>query len=148
MFEPIGYVRSNATEKTDLHWGAVISDIVIKDDLRDGLKGLEEFSHVIVVYHLNEAKFEKEKHAIRRPQGREDMPRVGIFAQRAKDRPNSIGITSVKLLSVRQNIIQVQGLDAINGTPVLDIKPYYPQFDFKKDAAVPKWVNTLMKDYF
>jgi len=148
MFEAIGFVKSSTIEKTDLYWGEVISEIVINDDLQDGLMGLEAFSHIIVVYHLNEAKFIKEKHIARRPQGRDDMPCVGIFAQRAKDRPNPIGITAVKLLSVRQNIIQVQGLDAINATPVLDIKPYFLSFDFKENATVPDWVNTLMKDYF
>ena len=148
MFEPIGNVKSRATEKVDQHWGQVISEIIIKEELRDGLQGLEDFSHVIVVYHLSEAKFVKENHLVRRPQGRADMPKVGIFAQRAKDRPNTIGVTAVKLLSVKQNAITVQGLDAIDGTPVLDIKPYYPQYDLKENAHVPEWVNILMADYF
>ena len=148
MFEPIGFVKSNAKEKVDSGWGSVNSEIVINKDLMNGLKGLEEFSHIIVVYHLNEAKFIKEKHLTRRPQGREDMPIVGIFSQRAKDRPNAIGITSVKLISVHQNILKVQGLDAIDGTPILDIKPYYPVFDTNENAVVPKWVDILMEDYF
>lgn len=76
------------------------------------------------------------------------MPLVGLFAQRVKDRPNPIGITSVKLLDVKNNIITVQGLDAINGTPILDIKPYYPIYDKKEDATTPEWVNILMKNYF
>ena len=148
MFKPIGFVKSGVTEKVDNGWGSVTSEIVINKDLKDGLKGLEEFSHIIVVYHLNEARFIKEEHLTRRPQGREDMPVVGIFAQRAKDRPNPIGITSVKLISVHENIIEVQGLDAIDRTPILDIKPYYPIFDTKDNAVVPKWVDTLMEDYF
>ena len=148
MFDSIGVVKSNATEKVDHNWGEVISNIVIDEPLADGLKGLEDFSHVIVVYHLHEAGFLKEKHLVRRPQGRDDMPNVGIFAQRAKDRPNPIGITAVKLLSVNKNIVEVEGLDAIDGTPVLDIKPYYPQYDRRENAIVPEWVNTLMKDYF
>ena len=93
-------------------------------------------------------KFIKEKHLMRRPQEREDMPIVGIFSQRAKDRPNAIGITSVKIISVRQNIINVQGLDAIDETPILDIKPYYPVFDMKENTIVPKWVDILMENYF
>ena len=97
---------------------------------------------------MNETNFETEKHLVRHPQGRNDMPNVGIFSQRAKDRPNSIGVTSVTLLSASENIIRVQGLDAIDGTPVLDIKPYYPQYDLKADATVPEWVNILMKNYF
>lgn len=148
MFYPIGYVKSEAKKRVDHSWNEVISNIVINEELAMGLKGLSEFSHIIVVYHLNEANFIKEKHLIRRPQGRDDMPNIGIFSQRAKDRPNSIGVTTVKLISVNENTIKVKGLDAIDGTPILDIKPYYPQYDLRLDATVPEWVNTLMKDYF
>ena len=148
MFEPIGIVRSSVTDKIDHDWGVVISQIVIDEPFADGLQGLEDFSHIIVVYHLNQAKFLREKHLVRHPQGRGDLPCVGIFSQRAKDRPNPIGITAAKLLSVHENIVEVQGLDAIDGTPVLDIKPYFPQYDLKNDARVPDWVNVLMKDYF
>jgi tRNA-Thr(GGU) m(6)t(6)A37 methyltransferase TsaA len=148
MFKPIGVVKCGITEKVDNHWGEVVSRIIIDDNLADGLKGISDFSHIIVVYHLNEAAFISEKHLVRRPQGRDDMPSVGIFSQRAKDRPNPIGITAVKLLSVNKNVIEVQGLDAIDGTPVLDIKPYYPVFDLKENATVPEWVDILMENYF
>lgn len=148
MFNYIGYIKTSISEKSDHNWGENCSEIVINEDLADGLKGLTDFSHIIVVYHLNEAKFIKEKHITRKPQGRNDMPDVGIFAQRGKDRPNSIGITAVKLISVNRNIISVRGLDAINKTPVLDIKPYYPHYDLKPNATIPDWVNILMKDYF
>jgi len=147
MFTPIGYVKTRITEKVDHNWGDIVSDLIINEDFSDGLKGLVNFSHIIVVYNLHEAKFNREKHLIRKPQGRDDMPFVGIFAQRAKDRPNPIGVTSVALLSVTENVISVKGLDAIDGTPILDIKPYYPQYD-RKEATVPEWVNILMKDYF
>ena len=100
MFTIIGKVKSNVTERIDHNWGETVSKIIINEELQDGLKGLEDFSHVIVVYHLNEADFVKERHLTRKPQGREDMPNVGIFSQRAKDRPSAIGITSVKLLSI------------------------------------------------
>ena len=148
MFDPVGFVESAAVEKKDHCWGELISHIVINEDLSDGLRGLENFSHIIVVYHLNEANFEKEKHLVRRPQGRNDMPMVGIFSQRAKDRPNPIGITAVKLISIKENVIEVQGLDAIDRTPILDIKPYYPQYDLKENATVPEWVDILMENYF
>ena len=75
------------------------------------------------------------------------MPKVGIFSQRAKDRPNRIGMTSVEIVSVSDRTLTVKGLDAVNGTPVLDIKPYYPVYD-KKEAVVPEWVNRLMEHYF
>lgn len=148
MFEPIGFVKVDVTEKVDENWGEAVSEIVVNNDLAEGLNGLADFSHAMILYHLNEANFVKEKHLQRRPQGRSDMPMVGIFAQRAKDRPNSIGVTTVKILSVQQNAVRVQGLDAINGTPVLDIKPYYPHYDLKEDAAVPDWVHVLMEHYF
>jgi len=147
-FNSIGNISSSVKEQTDLNWGKVESKIVIEPELSEGLTGLSDFSHIIVVYYLNEAKFIKEKHLIRRPQGREDMPMVGILSQRAKDRPNQIGITSVELVSVKDNVITVRGLDAIDGTPVLDIKPYYPIYDSKNEAKVPNWVNVLMKEYF
>ena len=148
MFNPIGIIKCDVTEKVDSNWGNISSQIIIDEHLTNGLMGLSDFSHIIVIYHLNQAKFIYEKHLSRKPQGRDDMPAAGIFSQRAKDRPNPIGITAVKLISVNENIIEVQGLDAINGTPVLDIKPYYPQFDLKENSIVPDWVNILMKDYF
>lgn len=97
--------------------------------------------------YLHEAKFIPEKHLIRRPRGLADMPLVGIFAQRAKDRPNPIGITAVRVVSVADGVLTVEGLDAIDGTPVLDIKPYYPAYD-RRNASVPEWVDRLMRDYF
>jgi len=148
MFEPIGFVKSSVEEKVDRNWGSIVSQIVINETLADGLTGLNDFSHIIVVFHLDQAKFIKDEHLVRRPQGRDDMPNVGIFAQRAKDRPNPIGITAVKLLSVHKNIIEVQGLDAINGTPIFDIKPYYPKYDLKSESTVPEWVDILMSGYF
>lgn len=144
----IGYVKTEVKEQTDKHWGMIQSQIIINEELAEGLTGLAEFSHITVIYFLDEAKFIKEKHLTRRPQGREDMPVVGIFAQRAKDRPNTIGMTSVKVIDITDNIITVEGLDAIDNTPVLDIKPYYPKYDLKSEATVPKWVERLMQEYF
>lgn len=76
------------------------------------------------------------------------MPEVGIFAQRAKDRPNPLGITAVSIVRVESGVLVVRGLDAINGTPVVDVKPYYPAYDRVMNAAVPEWVNRLMEGYF
>ena len=147
-FESIGTVNNNVTDKKDIGWGENVSRIVINPELKGGLMGLSEFSHIIVVYYLHEAKFNMEKHLTRRPRDREDMPLSGIFSQRAKDRPNPIGITSVKLVSVDDNVITVKGLDAVDGTPVLDIKPYFPVYDSKSNAEIPEWVDRLMDNYF
>ena len=145
--EAIGYVTNEVKDKKDVAWGKDTSSIVLNEEYISGLKGLEDFSHVIILYHLDKAKYEKDKHLQRRPQNREDMPLVGIFSQRGKDRPNRIGMTSVEIVSVSDDTLVVKGLDAVDGTPVLDIKPYYPVYD-KKDATVPEWVNRLMEHYF
>ena len=147
-FESIGTVNNSVTDKKDIGWGENVSRIVINPELKGGLMGLSEFSHIVVVYYLHEAKFNMEKHLTRRPRDREDMPLSGIFSQRAKDRPNPIGITSVKLVSVDDNVITVKGLDAVDGTPVLDIKPYFPVYDSKSNAEIPEWVDRLMDNYF
>jgi len=76
------------------------------------------------------------------------MPKVGIFSQRAKHRPNPIGITTVQIVALKDGCLIVKGLDAIDGTPVIDIKPYYPQYDYVNDAVIPDWVNAIMEKYF
>ncbi|MGB8955357.1 MAG: tRNA (N6-threonylcarbamoyladenosine(37)-N6)-methyltransferase TrmO [Tumebacillaceae bacterium] len=144
----IGTVHSPVTEGVDDNWGSVVSEIEVDDWLAPGLQGLEEFSHLTVVFYMHESSFSRASDLVRRPQGREDMPMLGIFCQRAKHRPNPIGITAVKLLAVEGNRLHVQGLDAIDGTPVLDIKPYFPPFDRRDDATTPEWVGRLMETYF
>lgn len=144
---PIGYVENSVKEKKDVSWGEDTSTIKLSEEYRGGLKGLEDFSHAIIVYYLDKANYDKDLHLQRRPQNREDMPLVGIFSQRGKDRPNKIGMTSVEIIEVDATSITVKGLDAISGTPVLDIKPYYPAYD-RKDARVPEWVTRLMEHYF
>ena len=148
QFEPIGEVINAVFQKKDEGWGSDISEIVLGEKYQKGLTGLADFSHIIVVFWLNEAHFDLEKHLLRRPQGRSELPLCGIFAQRAKDRPNPIGITAVKLLGVSGNVITVQGLDAVNGTPVLDIKPYFPQYDCRTDAKTADWTAVIMENYF
>ena len=145
--QPIGFVRNEVKDRKDVSWGEDTSAIVLEEQYYSGLKGLEDFSHAIILFHLDRAKYEKEKHLQRRPQNRDDMPLVCIFAQRGKDRPNQIGMTSVEIVSVSEDTLVVKGLDAIDGTPVLDIKPYYPTYD-KRDASVPEWVDRLMEHYF
>jgi len=97
---------------------------------------------------MHQATWNPATDLVRRPRGRFDMPLVGIFAQRARHRPNPIGITTVSMIGVRDNIITVRGLDAIDGTPVLDIKPYNPGFDAREAFKVPDWVSKLMAGYF
>ena len=145
---PIGWVRSAAKDAVDEDWGSVESTIVVEPALRPGLRGLEGFSHVVVVAFLHGAAFDPARHLVRRPRGLASMPELGIFAQRAKDRPNPLGITCVPLVAVEEEGVRVRGLDAIDGTPVLDLKPYFPQFDAAGEVRVPPWVAELMRGYF
>ncbi|MBN2240602.1 MAG: tRNA (N6-threonylcarbamoyladenosine(37)-N6)-methyltransferase TrmO [Dehalococcoidales bacterium] len=145
---PIGTVVSPVKEGVDNGWGKVISEIRLEKDLAPGLTGLDSFSHIIIVFEMHKSTWDSGSDLVRHPQGRDDMPFTGIFAQRAKHRPNPIGITAVRLLSVEENVLRVQGLDAIDGTPILDIKPYYPKFDRVDTPGVPEWVDRLMTDYF
>jgi tRNA-Thr(GGU) m(6)t(6)A37 methyltransferase TsaA len=146
--KPIGTVESPVKDTVDENWGPVISRIILKPEYAPGLIGLSSFSHIIVVTFLHRAFFDPSQHLQRRPRGLDNMPKVGIFSQRAKDRPNPIGLTAVKLVSVGKDNITVRGLDAIDGTPVIDIKPYYPMYDDVSSAIVPEWVDELMKNYF
>jgi len=146
--EPIGTVKSPVTEAVDEGWGGVVSEIHLQESLAAGLQGIEQFSHIIVIFFMHQSTFDLAADLVRRPRERPDMPLVGTFAQRAKHRPNPIGITTVQLIRVEGNILEVKGLDAIDGTPVLDIKPYVPAFDCGANAVVPGWVEKLMKGYF
>ena len=143
----IGTVVSPIKEPVDENWGEVVSEIVLEKKYADGLIGLKDFSHAIVIYFMHLAT-DKERVKIRRhPQGRDDMPFVGIFSQRAKRRPNPVGVTAVKIIKVENNVLKIQGLDAIDGTPVLDIKPYYPR-DRVENPIIPEWVYRLMSKYY
>ncbi len=146
--KPIGTVKSAVSEPVDENWGKVVSEIHLDPALAAGLRGLDQFSHILVLFFMHRSTFEPSKDLIRRPRGRADMPELGIFAQRAKHRPNPIGITAVELLGVDGSVLKVRGLDAIDGTPVLDIKPYLPAFDRVDQPRVPEWVAKVMEGYF
>lgn len=142
---PVGYVHNDIKTPADDIWNKVISEIHINDELQDGLQGLSDWSHVVVIFRMHETQFERDQHLVRRPRERDDMPRLGIFAQRARHHPNMIGITAVRLLGIDGSIVRVKGLDAIDGTPVLDIKPYAPVYDGVSEPLVPAWFVRLMQ---
>ena len=146
-FVIIGEVKSPVTEAVDMNWGAVISEIVLKPEFAPGLLGLSDFSHAMILTFLHEAKYVPEVHLRRHPQERQDMPFLGIFAQRARHRPNRIGVTACEIVEVTESRVKVRALDAINGTPVIDVKPYVPFYD-RKDATIPEWMENMMKGYF
>ena len=129
------------------NWGSVRSEIHLEGRYTAGLKGLEEFSHLMVVFFMHRASFVPDKHLLRRPRANKKQPKIGVFAQRTKFRPNPIGISAVKLLSIEGNIITVKGLDALDDSPLLDIKPYMPIFDQVSDARWPGWVDRFEVGY-
>jgi tRNA (adenine37-N6)-methyltransferase len=146
--EPVAVVRSPVTQtEVDEGWGSVESELHFTPALAPGLRGLEEFSHAIVVFWMTHA-FDPARDLERRPRGREDMPERGIFAQRGKQRPNPIGVTVVEVLSVAGGVVRVRGLDAIDGTLVIDLKPFVPAFDRAAAVRVPEWMERLMQRYF
>ncbi|HUI56819.1 MAG TPA: SAM-dependent methyltransferase [Bryobacteraceae bacterium] len=147
---PIGVVRSLVQDIADDIWGGVTCRIEL-DASRftpESLAGLDEFSHVEILFLLDRIPEERIEFRSRHPRGRTDWPRVGIFAQRAKNRPNRLGATVCRLLAVRELAIEVEGLDAIDGTPVLDIKPYLREFGPKGPVRQPAWATELMAQYW
>lgn len=122
-------------------WSEVVTDLVLNEEYKEALEGLEDYSHLIVIYWMHEVTTCDIRHV---PQGRvDDVPEVGIFACRCPQRPNPIGITTTQILSIKDDVVTVKGLDVIKNTPILDIKPYTPQYDTAQDAKVPEWVNKL-----
>ena len=148
QIEPIGIVRNGVREAVDENWGAVVSEIILRDEFAGGLKGIDDFSHVMVVFQMHAAEFKSDCHLVRRPRDQEDMPLLGIFAQRARHRPNPIGVTTVAVERIEGSSLVVTGLDAIDGSPVLDIKPHVPVYDSAPKPSVPEWMGRLMCGYF
>ena len=146
---PVGIVKSPVTDASTMkNWGQVISEIHMDENLIPGLNGLDDWSHIIVIFLMHETAYDAAQHLVHRPSNRVDMPEMGIFAQRSRNHPNMIGITAVRLLGVENHIVKVRGLDAIDGTPVLDIKPYAPVYDGVNNPLVPAWFIRLMQGYF
>jgi len=142
--EPVGFVKTEAVGK-EVRDKNVVSKIVFREEYTEALEGVEEFSHLFVLFWLHEMSDEDRRVMKVRPRGRSDMPLLGIFATRTPHRPNPIGLTRVKLLNVDGNVVTVQGLDAFDGTPVLDIKPF-DSWDTTEDFKVPKWWMKLDKE--
>lgn len=145
---PVAVVRNDVQQAVEANWGKVISEIHVDAELAAGLQGLEDWSHVIVLFLMHESDYQPAQHLVSRPVKRDDMPEIGVFAQRSRNRPNRIGISAVRVLGIEGNILRVKGLDAIDGTPVLDIKPYAPVYDGANNPLVPEWFVRLMQRYF
>lgn len=141
---PIGVVRNGVREPRPDGWEDVRSDLIFRDDLATALDGIENYSHVIVVFAFHLVPDEARMLRLH-PRGDASLPEQGVLATRSQLRPSPIGVSVVRLLRRRRNILRVAGLDAINGTPVLDIKPYFPFYDSVADASVPEWAQRLAR---
>ncbi|GIH12893.1 SAM-dependent methyltransferase [Rugosimonospora africana] len=147
---PIGRVESTRDEAIDDDWDAVSTAIVLDGSQvgPDAVAGLDEFSHIEVVYVFDRVDPAGVQTGARRPRGNPEWPLVGILAQRAKNRPNRIGVTRCELAGVDGLRLRVRGLDAIDGTPVLDIKPYLEEFGPRGPVRQPEWSRELMRGYW
>lgn len=136
---PIGYVQTPVPdEEIRFRRREAVANVVVAPELTEALEGIEAYSHLFIIFWMHRidpsAGIDLKVH----PRGRTDLPRVGLFATRTPHRPNPIGLAVVELLGRRDNVLTVRGLDAYNGTPVLDIKPY-DFYDRVESVRVPDW---------
>ena len=146
---PIAVVKNTRAEIEDDNWGEVISVIELDESMpEEALIEIESFSHAEIIYYFHLVPDSKVETGSRHPRNNMDWPKVGILSQRGKNRPNRLGATIVKVLKREGHQLHVQGLDAIDGTPVLDIKPDMHEFLPREDVHQPEWATELMKQYW
>jgi len=146
--QSIATVKNSRTEPVDDNWETIIADIELNDHIpTEAFNTISDFSHLEIIYYFSKVKKEDVVFS-GRPRGNPNYPMVGIFAQRKKDRPNTIGLATVELLEHNGRTIKVKFLDAIDGTPILDIKPVFKEFQAKGEIKQPVWVADLMKNYW
>jgi len=147
--EPIGYVKSSRAEAIDDDWDSVESRIELADGFSgESLAGLADFSHVEIIYHFNKVDPSKVILKAEHPRENPAWPKVGIFAQRKKARPNLLGATIARVVRVEGRTLWLSGFDAIDGTPVLDIKPVFREYLPRGEVRQPEWVGELMSHYW
>lgn len=147
--KPIALVKSPRLEIKDDNWGDVVSIIELDASMpEEALFEIESFSHAEIIYYFHLVPDSKIEYGSRHPRNNTDLPKVGILSQRGKNRPNRLGATIVRVLKREGNQLHVQGLDAIDGTPVLDIKPVMREFLPREEVHQPEWATELMKNYW
>ena len=134
----IGIVRNEIKEPMHQDSGDIVSEIIIDSSLTEALDDLDKFSHIIILYWIHRSRGPSPVKV--HPRGNKDRALMGVFATRSPSRPNPIGKSTVRLLERKGNILKVRGLDAIDGSPVLDIKPYIPGYDSVDDCRAPSWM--------
>jgi len=148
--KPVGYVEGGRADPIDDDWAAEEA-IIALDETQfsdEALMGLETFSHAEIIFNFNKVPADKIVTDARHPRGNMDWPRVGIFAQRGKNRPNLLGVSVCEIVKVDGTRLHVRGLDAIAGTPVIDIKPVMREFLPRGEIRQPDWSHHLMKGYW
>ena len=146
---PIGTVAGGRADMRDDGWAEEHALIILDDRFDSGvLTGLDQFSHALIVFQLHKVRLEKIVAGARHPRNNPSWPKVGIFAQRAKNRPNRLAVSACKIEGVGGRTLKVSGLDAIDGSPVLDIKPYMKGFDPQEPVTEPDWASDLMQGYW
>jgi tRNA-Thr(GGU) m(6)t(6)A37 methyltransferase TsaA len=163
LLRPVGVVRNKVEKPSlvadsgDLEWRAkvaqgreeqnVVSELVIDSDLEGILDGIEDFSHIMVLYWAHHLPPEGRSIIKGHPMGRKDLPLTGIFATCSPARPNPICLTAVRLLERKGNVLKVRGLDAIDGSPLIDIKPYVPSYYAVADAKRADWMMQIEREF-
>jgi tRNA (Thr-GGU) A37 N-methylase len=145
----VAYIHNERSEALDDNWDDIVSTVELAADVpSEALNGLNEFSHVEIVFFADWADDVPPAPWHRHPRGNESWPDVGVFAQRNKDRPNRILLTTVQIEEIGQRFVRVRGLDGIDGTPVLDIKPVFRWSVPRGEVRAPKWSEELGESYF
>ncbi|MFD0771544.1 tRNA (N6-threonylcarbamoyladenosine(37)-N6)-methyltransferase TrmO [Bacillus sp. CGMCC 1.60114] len=147
--QPIAFVHNERIAVEDDLWGEIESVIELTDSYtEESLQGIEQFSHIEVIFYFDRVTDDNIQYTARHPRNNEEYPKVGIFAQRGKNRPNKLGATIVKVARREGKKLVVQGLDAIDGTPILDMKPVMKEFLPREEIKQPDWATDLMKNYW
>lgn len=147
--EPIGYVSASRTQATDDFWGSKVAVITLSENYESAaLAGLDSFSHVEVIFVFDRVDPAKIVSDARHPRNNKAWPKIGIFAQRGKNRPNRLGSTICRVVGIDGRELHVEELDAIDGTPVVDLKPVMKEFLPRVEVIQPDWSTELMNDYW
>ena len=146
---PIAIVRNQRKEVEDDQWGTVLSTIELAEEIDESaLYEIDTFSHLEIIFYFDKVLDEKIQYEARHPRNNSKFPKVGIFAQRGKNRPNKLGVTIVELVEFDHRKLIVKGLDAIDGTPIIDIKPVMNEFLPRGEVRQPDWSVSLMSHYW
>ena len=147
--QAIGFVKNERKEVKDDHWGKIVSEIeLVESIMAEALEGIEAFSHLEIIFYMDQVLAEKAVPQYRHPRNNTNLPMLGTFAQRNKNRPNQLGLTTVELIERKERSLFVRKLDAINGTPILDIKPVFKEFEPQGEIRQPDWPQEIMKFYW